>query len=924
MREIKIDFDNPGLPQRLDVVENDAQSRFFKAVLYKDGKAYTAPSGATYSIMYRGFGPQNEGWYDTINDGAGKRAACSVSGNVVTCEIARQALRVPGHVSVVLCVTGSNGYMLHGWPIDCNCRNDSYTNGTSVESFFYITQVTNADWTSAIQTWEELKNMIDPTLSVSGKAADAAKVGEAVADEINRAKEAENGLTKLLSIQDTSIKSTLVSNYYISGKKLTKDGLFEDDDTYAIMRYDVQGLDVIRFDWLKKDGIGTAQFQNNGNQPGSGSNENLLGSNFDIIEGKLVPVPATAAYLFVSTLKADGLSYYVNEVGGASAQNVVRSGYIVYDGGKVNDKTTLHMILSDLTTGDTLTVKSNGLTHRLLIWKDTPFGSNLYDTGDFTKTDVAVKITQKAVAVVNFRTVDGSEISPENYTSDVTVESKQTVNVKELLASGQKCREPFSSAGAENIVDMLGFTKREWSTNYDSGVGMLEYHEKENAVSYATDPLNFADEVVTLYIQPEHGYAFYIDEFVKRANGYERNYLYPRFQTETEFKSRYDSGRYFNLYPERYYVISVETADGKPIGDMKITDYISVYKIDNKVHIPHYYKTYLNACIDKVNSRTNGKSGYSFAFVTDIHCRHNTLHSPGILRAAVNECAISTILGGGDWNTAYNYTDMGIRALTSDFKTLREYFDGLPMIKTIGNHEWAYGGFENPYNVTEQWAYDWYFRDDERNKNKPIVYGENGTYFYQDDTTNKVRYVSVNVMDYPSEHAPKENNKIYKFLVGAAQIKWLKEKAFYLPDNDWQLVVFSHVPIWTGTDCPAWSTREVDNAEELEQLVDDFYMKQGYAKNYSGTMLCWIAGHEHRDAMQRIHDGVMLVVSNADCFLQLDGAPERIKGTTSEQCFDIFSINRAEKKVYITRVGAGEDREFAYTETTASESMKKE
>lgn len=192
MREIKIDFDNPGLPQRLDVVENDAQSRFFKAVLYKDGKAYAAPSGATYSIMYRGFGPQNEGWYDTINDGAGKRAACSVSGNVVTCEIARQALRVPGHVSVVLCVTGSNGYMLHGWPIDCNCRNDNYTGGTSVESFFYITQVTNADWTSAIKAWEELKNMIDPTLSLSGKAADAKVTGDAVNAESERAKGAEN------------------------------------------------------------------------------------------------------------------------------------------------------------------------------------------------------------------------------------------------------------------------------------------------------------------------------------------------------------------------------------------------------------------------------------------------------------------------------------------------------------------------------------------------------------------------------------------------------------------------------------------------------------------------------------------------------------------------------------------------------------
>ncbi len=241
MREIKIDFDNPGLPQRLDVVENDAQSRFFKAVLYKDGKAYTAPSGAKYSIMYQGFGPQNEGWYDTINDGAGKRAACSVSGNVVTCEIARQALRVPGHVSVVLCVTGSNGYMLHGWPIDCNCRNDSYTGGTSVESFFYITQVTNADWTSAIQTWEELKNMIDPTLSVSGKAADAAKVGEAVNAETTRAKAAEEENAKGIGQlkEDMTEKVPLginIKNYLDSGHMTT--GGYIDTDTGNVINFE--------------------------------------------------------------------------------------------------------------------------------------------------------------------------------------------------------------------------------------------------------------------------------------------------------------------------------------------------------------------------------------------------------------------------------------------------------------------------------------------------------------------------------------------------------------------------------------------------------------------------------------------------------------------------------------------------------------
>jgi hypothetical protein len=198
MQKVRIDFDNPGLPQHISAVENDSQSRFFQATLYENGKAYTAPEGATYSIMYHGFGPQNQGWYDTINDGAGKRAACAVSGNVVTCEIARQALQVPGHVSIVLCVTTGKGYMLKSWPIECDCKNDRYDSTAEIQSFFYVTQVSNADWNRAIQALEELKNTIDPTLSLSGKAADAKATGDAIrgvkddlATEVTRAKAAE-------------------------------------------------------------------------------------------------------------------------------------------------------------------------------------------------------------------------------------------------------------------------------------------------------------------------------------------------------------------------------------------------------------------------------------------------------------------------------------------------------------------------------------------------------------------------------------------------------------------------------------------------------------------------------------------------------------------------------------------------------------
>jgi hypothetical protein len=209
MQKIRIDFDNPGLPQHISAVENDSQSRFFQATLYENGKAYTAPEGAAYSIMYHGFGPQNQGWYDTINDGAGKRAACKVSGNVVTCEIARQALQVPGHVSIVLCVTTGKGYMLKSWPIECDCKNDRYDSTAEIQSFFYVTQISNESWTQAIQAVEELKNTIDPTLSLSGKAADAKATGDAIQGVKSDLDEtAISSYARMLSLSNVELKGS--------------------------------------------------------------------------------------------------------------------------------------------------------------------------------------------------------------------------------------------------------------------------------------------------------------------------------------------------------------------------------------------------------------------------------------------------------------------------------------------------------------------------------------------------------------------------------------------------------------------------------------------------------------------------------------------------------------------------------------------
>lgn len=211
MQQVRIDFDNPGLPQSLGVVEGESQSRIFQAALYKSGAAYTAPAGAVYSIMYRGFGPQNQGWYDTIEDGAGKRAACTVSGNVVTCELARQALRVPGHLTVVLCVSDAKGYMLKNWPIMADVRNDGYEDTGESEMYFnlsgiagnYLTQLekamTDAETTrnNLISTSAQAKKDID------AKAAETLKtIPESYTELDGNVKQLEEDLKDVNSIID--------------------------------------------------------------------------------------------------------------------------------------------------------------------------------------------------------------------------------------------------------------------------------------------------------------------------------------------------------------------------------------------------------------------------------------------------------------------------------------------------------------------------------------------------------------------------------------------------------------------------------------------------------------------------------------------------------------------------------------------------
>ena len=460
---------------------------------------------------------------------------------------------------------------------------------------------------------------------------------------------------------------------------------------------------------------------------------------------------------------------------------------------------------------------------------------------------------------------------------------------------------PKKEVGMIDITDEFIFKNEAYAT--DSTTGQLIYK-----TSYDDKILNLLAnkrfEDASIYVEADEGYKVSIDEFISEEDKYYRKFKYP--STKHPFKSWIQSG-YFNVYADRTYFITIKKDDNSPISPSRIP--ICIYKVDNKIHIPSYYQQYINSKVGVINNLQQGKNTFSFTFITDIHIQHNAKHCFPLIKKINNQCAIRDTLGCGDWATAWLSDAEGIEGLKRDLYELKDLFSGIPIIKAIGNHDWAYGG-SNQFNITNEDAYNSYYRDCATNN---ITFGGNGTYFYKDDLINKIRYISVNVMDYLGSTTPDNaNNKEFIFRVSEEQKNWLKREALNMPADDWCCVIFSHLLPWTSSEFPFTSMGTlVENGGDLEKLANQFISKSGDFSNYKGNIVCWIGGHEHNDAI--VKNGNLNMISvNGDCIIKAENAPDRALNTISEQAFDVFTIDKTSKSVHITRIGAGTDRTFNY------------
>ncbi len=80
-----------------------------------------------------------------------------------------------------------------------------------------------------------------------------------------------------------------------------------------------------------------------------------------------------------------------------------------------------------------------------------------------------------------------------------------------------------------------------------------------------------------------------------------------------------------------------------------------------------------------------------------------------------------------------------------------------------------------------------------------------------------------------------------------------------------------------------------------------------------GSLVGYFAGHNHTDNSSTTGN-VLCVTTRCDGNEENDSTlkAERVAGTTTEQSFDVFTVNKAEKKIYATKIGAGDDRTISY------------
>ena len=359
----------------------------------------------------------------------------------------------------------------------------------------------------------------------------------------------------------------------------------------------------------------------------------------------------------------------------------------------------------------------------------------------------------------------------------------------------------------------------------------------------------------------------------------------------------------------------------------------SVKNYRQKNYIPYYWANHLEEKIDKVhkNQIRAGKHGMSFGLISDIHWHAKHIQcSAAILEKVADDCAIPYIFNGGD--TVSGAGTCPPERLFDELSNYSRDFINLEskMLMALGNHDSTYSEFEPPryyaQNLTKEEIYEYIFRYETKYPDR--VMSEDGSYFYADSKFYKTRLVVMNPYDVPNDDVDEDGSAKYNKMRLAGyrqtQIEWFANEALNVPSKEWTVVLCTHTNPASGKFCrnedvllKIIKAYRDKTSYELKSHFDDIHeyniQIKGDFLNRGGEFAVWVSGHTHTDEVT-VADGTLCIAIISDWNHQAQGLPfMRDGGTVFEHAFDIYTIDPEKHKLYVARIGAGQDREFDYT-----------
>ena len=320
----------------------------------------------------------------------------------------------------------------------------------------------------------------------------------------------------------------------------------------------------------------------------------------------------------------------------------------------------------------------------------------------------------------------------------------------------------------------------------------------------------------------------------------------------------------------------------KPVSAVDFVARLDIKQIKES-GLPEYWKAPLDTAEQTILSNRIGiASGDEFIFITDQHWASNAQKSSELIDRLMGDLSINFIVNGGDIVNTHNATKMGaVNEIVDYYKSFKHRHR---ILSTIGNHD--LNNNNNPdssLHLSPQELYWFMIKPEET-----WIDTDNSAYVnVYDNNSQKIRYIQF-------YHCYDSG-----FIQSVADALVAKMQS---TPSDWTIVLISHA-YWNGANPSASATKY---ANLILQTMDSITAK----------VALWLIGHNHTDNNTTLTSSgektLLIVGTTTDAVGQNPSSPVMTRGTATEQAFDVVQIDTTAKKIYMTRVGAGSDREFSY------------